>query len=315
MNVIQIKNPGPMMTVQDLGREGLLHAGVSRCGPMDMPSFKLANALVGNDEQVSAIEFAMFGGTFAVSVPVRFAVTGGLMDVKIDGVPVAPFESHWLQPQSELSIGAIKGAVWGYLAISGGLAVAPTLGSSSTHIRTGLGGLEGRCLAKGDILEIGAFEAAPLKVASQPRLFHGDIIRVVPGPQADYFDEDVLKIFFGQPYTVSPKRDRMAQALEGPTLEAARGHDIVSDGTVFGSIQVPGSGLPLVLMAERQTTGGYPKIGTIATVDLPKFAQTPTGTPVRFVPVSAEEAEDLLIADRQILKASLASLAKKQDPA
>ncbi|WP_319410839.1 biotin-dependent carboxyltransferase family protein [uncultured Cohaesibacter sp.] len=315
MNVIQIKNPGPMMTIQDLGRSGMLHAGVSRSGPMDAPSFRLANALVGNPQESAAIEFAMLGGSFAASAPVRVAVTGGAVEVKIDNVPVAPWESHWLMPGAILSIGVVKGAVWGYLAISGGLEVPVTLGSRSTHIRTGLGGLEGRCLQKDDIIEIGEAFSSPLMVQSQPRIFNGDVIRIVPGPQADYFDDANWQIFLGQSYRVSAKRDRMAQALEGPQLSAAGGHDIVSDGTVFGSIQVPGSGLPLVLMAERQTTGGYPKIATIATVDLPKFAQTPTGAPVRFVSISPQEAEDLLIAERQASKASLASLSKKPDPA
>lgn len=315
MNVIQIKNSGPMMTVQDLGRPGMLHAGVSRCGPMDTPSFRLANALVGNSEGCGAIEFAMFGGTFVTSIPVRIAVTGGMVDVKIDGVAVSPWESHWLQPQSQLTIGAMKGAVWGYLAISGGLNVPETLGSRSTHIRTGLGGLDGRCLQKDDIIALGEAAPAPLLVQSHPRIFNGDVIRVVPGPQADYFDDETWQIFLGQPFTISAKRDRMAQSLEGPRLKAVGGHDIVSDGTVFGSMQVPGSGQPLVLMAERQTTGGYPKIATVATVDLPKFAQTPTGASVRFVSISAEEAEELLIADRQAIKTSLAALAKKPDPA
>nr|WP_321525689.1 biotin-dependent carboxyltransferase family protein [uncultured Cohaesibacter sp.] len=315
MTILQIKNAGPMMTVQDLGRKGMLHAGVSRCGPMDAPSMRLANALVGNSDECSTIEFAMFGGTLAVSEPARIAVTGGEIDVKINAVSVAPWESHWLNPGDLLSIGSIKGAVWGYLAISGGINVPKTLGSRSTHIRTALGGLDGRCLRKDDILEIGEAAPAPLMTVTQKRSFHGDVIRVVPGPQADYFDADNWQIFLGNPYHVSAKRDRMAQALEGPEINAAGGHDIVSDGTVFGSIQVPGSGLPLVLMAERQTTGGYPKIATIATVDLPKLAQTPTGAPVRFVRITAELAEELLIADRQTIRNQLADIVPKTDQA
>ncbi|MCD2185062.1 biotin-dependent carboxyltransferase family protein [Rhizobium sp. GN54] len=311
MTVLLIGQAGPMVTVQDRGRSGLLHAGVSGSGPMDGPSMDIANALAGNGPDCAVLEFAGSGGVFEVTEPVRFAVAGGAVDIRIDGVAAFPWESHHLLPGRKLTIGAMRDAVWGYLAFSGGIDTPPVLGSRATHLRSGLGGLEGRRLAANDRLPLGIAKAAPLLAF---RRFWQQVrgpIRVVPGPQDDYFDRSVWRTFLDEPFIVSPSRDRMAQILDGPLLPAARGHDIVSDGTLAGSIQVPASGRPIVLMAERQTTGGYPKIATVASVDLPRLAQTPSGRRVRFAAVSQEEAEDLLIDGRRALADAIAGMTEK----
>lgn len=311
MTELLVRQAGPMVTVQDRGRKGLLHAGVSGSGPMDGPSMDLANALVANGADCAVLEFAGTGGVFEVSEPVRFAVTGGAVDIRIDGVAAFPWESHHLLPGQRLAIGAMRDAVWGYLAFSGGIDTPPVLGARATHLRSGLGGLDGRRLAADDRLPLGRAAAGPLLAFRRFWQQARGPIRVVPGPQDDRFDAAAWRDFLEEPFIVSPSRDRMGQVLDGPRLHAAGGHDIVSDGTVAGSIQVPASGRPIVLMADRQTTGGYPKIATVASIDLPRLAQTPSGRPVRFAAISQAEAEDLLIDGRRALADAIAGIAEK----
>ncbi|MBB3965298.1 biotin-dependent carboxyltransferase family protein [Rhizobium metallidurans] len=311
MTVLHIKQAGPMLTVQDLGRTGLMHLGVSGAGAMDLMSMLIGNRLVGNADRDATLEFAHVGGAFEVEAPVRFAVTGGAVDITVDGEARHGWESHWLMPGEVLKIGALRQVVWGYLAISGGLETPKVLEARSTHLRSGLGGVDGRRLAIGDRLPLGETTQAPLLALRKPFSRSGGPVRVVPGPQADHFDAAAWKNFLREPFHVTPSRDRMAQVLDGPAIHAFAGHDIVSDGTVAGSIQVPSSGRPIVLMAERQTTGGYPKIATVASVDLARLAQTTTGSAIRFKSVSQEEAEDLLIARNEALADILTSLEEK----
>jgi biotin-dependent carboxylase-like uncharacterized protein len=309
MGLLHIIKPGMMMTVQDRGRFGLLRSGVSPSGPMDFPSFAIANALVGNEETAAALEFAYIGGTFSVTHPALFSVTGGAADIQVDGQRVAPWKSHRLLPGETVSIGGLRQAVWGYLAISGGIATEPVLGSRATHMRTSIGGMEGRALIAGDELPLGTGEAGPARRLNSVWRRVNGAIRVVPGPQDDYFDAAAWNTFLKSPFTISDKRDRMAMMLEGPEIKAFRGNDIVSDATLAGSIQVPGSGTPIVLMADRQTTGGYPKIATVSSVDLPRLAQMPRGAALRFAAIPQARAEALLIAQHRALASVLAELA------
>lgn len=313
MTNVLINRAGPMLTVQDLGRTGMLHLGVSGSGPMDDPSMRLANRLAGNDEGLAVLEFAHVGGQFEVTQPVRFAVTGGAVDITVDGERRHGWESFSLLPGQVLNIGAMRDAVWGYLAFCGGIDTPPVLGARSTHLRTGIGGLEGRRLAAGDNLPLGPARPAPLMALTRPFRRPLGPVRVVKGPQADHFDSSAWRDFLGAGFIVSASRDRMAQMLEGPVVRAVAGHDIVSDGTVAGSIQVPASGRPIVLMAERQTTGGYPKIATVASIDLPRLAQAMTGTSVRFKTISQDEAEDLFIAHSRALVVAMSGLEEKSD--
>lgn len=313
MTAVLVRQAGPMLTVQDPGRTGMLDHGVSGSGPMDGPAMRIANRLVGNEDGQAVLEFAHVGGLFEVTEPVRFAVTGGTVEIAVDGERRHGWESFSLLPGQVLKIGALRDAVWGYLALSGGIETPPVLGSRSTHLRTGIGGLDGRRLAAGDRLPLGSTEPAPLLALTQPFRSLPGPIHVVYGPQGDHFDESVWREFLGTGFVVSASRDRMAQMLEGPALRAFSGHDIVSDGTVGGSIQVPASGRPIVLMAERQTTGGYPKIATVASIDLPRLAQAMTGAPVRFKMISQDEAETRFIARSQALNATLSGLEKKTD--
>ncbi|MDB6454214.1 biotin-dependent carboxyltransferase family protein [Falsirhodobacter sp. 20TX0035] len=293
--MLEVLRAGPMLTVQDRGRFGWRHAGVSAAGPMDGPAFAMANALVGNTAEAAALEFAHLGGIFRAHAPCRIAVTGGTAEVVIEGEPRPAWEAHRVMAGQTIRIGAMADAVWGYLAVSGGIETPILMGSRAAHLRSGLG----RVVEAGARLPLGAFD--PRGPALACRRPHAETlaprdIRVVLGPQQDAFSAEVLERFASARFTVTTRRDRMAMILDGPQIPAQRGHDIVSDGTVAGSIQIPGSGCPIVLMAEAQTTGGYPKIATVIGADLPRLAQMPSGAAFRFRPVPRDTAEDIWIA-------------------
>ncbi|WP_319518719.1 biotin-dependent carboxyltransferase family protein [uncultured Martelella sp.] len=308
MVMLEVAKAGLMVTVQARPRTGYLAAGVSPSGPMDEDAFDIAQTLVGNDTEAAALEFAQFGGSYNVSEPTLVAVTGGAAQVSIDGRPVPCWESHLLKPGQRLDVGAIRGAMWGYIAFSGGIDVPVLLGSRATHVRNAMGGFKGRPLEVGDQLELGPSATLwPRRMTSIFRRASGPI-RVIAGPQDDYFDARAWSLFLNEPFAVSIRRDRMASLLFGPALSAARGHDIVSDGTPPGSIQVPGSGTATVLTAERQTTGGYPKIATVISADLPRIAQMPGGQPFRFRLVEQDEAEACLLEARETVKAIITEI-------
>jgi allophanate hydrolase len=310
--LLSIHRAGPLMSVQDNGRYGYRSRGVSTSGAVDRDAHAIANALVGNEPGAAAIEFALMGGSFSADRDLLIAVTGGNCPVEISGKPIHTWESHILPAGETLTIGALRGAVWGYLAISGGITIPEVLGSRSTHLRTSVGGLDGRTLAADDTLPLG--EAGKLKprMLGTPYLRSHAAISIIPGPQDDYFDEDAWKTFLRQPYRATASRDRMAMVLDGPALKAFKGHDIVSDATVVGSIQVPGSGKPIVLTADGQTTGGYPKIATVASFDLARLAQLPSGQEFMFKAISADMAEELAIHAEDRLAAVIDGLKKRK---
>jgi biotin-dependent carboxylase-like uncharacterized protein len=308
--LLTILRAGPLMSVQDDGRYGFRARGVSTSGAMDRDAHAIANALVGNDPDAAAIEFALTGGAFTADRNTLIAVTGGNCQVEIAGRPVSTWESHLLKSGETLTVGALRGAVWGYVAMSGGIAIPKMLGSRSTHLRTAIGGLNGKALVAHDTLPLGdSGELTPLTLGTPYLRGHGPIA-VIPGPQDDYFDESAWKTFLRQPYRTTTSRDRMAMVLDGPVLQAFKGHDIVSDATVVGSIQVPGSGKPIVLTADGQTTGGYPKIATIASFDLARLAQLPAGQQFLFRAISADLAEEQAIHAEERLSAVVAGLKK-----
>ncbi|MCQ8781608.1 5-oxoprolinase subunit C family protein [Mangrovibrevibacter kandeliae] len=287
---LRVLTAGPMTTVQDLGRFGFLRFGVSASGPMDSAALAVANALVGNAPGDACLEFALTGGSFAVTRPALVAVTGGTVEICRDGRRLPAWEAHPVEPGSRITVSGLAGAVWGYLAVSGGLATPPVMGSRATHLRSAVGGLEGRSLRAGDALPLGDDpHAVPKRLVLPFRPQRGPIL-VVPGPQEDHFAPAVWRTFLGGDFAVTAMRDRMAMTLDGPSLPATRGHDIVSDGTVMGSIQVAPTGRPIVLMADRQTTGGFAKIATIVSHEIARLAQTPAGRLVRFRAVDAETA-------------------------
>lgn len=290
--------PGLHDTVQDAGRTGSQRFGVSVAGAVDAVSHRIANLLVGNPPEAATLECTMSGGVFEVEADrCRIALAGADMPIEVAGRHLIPYAAHVLRRGDRLRIGTAKTGLRAYLAVAGGIDVPPVLGSRSTQTRARLGGIEGRALRAGDRLPIGVAGPAPLLAlpeAAWPR-FDGPV-RVLPGPQADAFTAAGMETFLSATYTVSVRSDRMACQLDGPAIEHADGFNIVSDGIVNGSIQVPGHGRPIVLLADRQTTGGYPKIATVLTADLPKLAQRRPGDSVTFTAVDAAEAEAAYLA-------------------
>ncbi|MFD2237573.1 biotin-dependent carboxyltransferase family protein [Aureimonas populi] len=303
-----------MTTVQDSGRRGYLRFGVSASGPMDAAAFAIANALVGNGPGAACLEFALTGGSFELSRPARLAVTGGSLEIVVDGRRVPAWRAFHARAGARITLGALRDAVWGYLAVSGGIDTVPVMGSRATHLRSGLGGLDGRSLRPGDVLPLGEESGAPLLALARPFRPRSAPIHVVPGPQAHFFDADAWRSLTREPFRVTSKRDRMAMILEGPLLSSARGHDIVSDGTVMGSIQIPPSGHPVILMADRQTTGGYAKIATVITCDIGRLAQTVSRDPIAFRPIAPEAAIAYEREARMRLREAISDLSPAPEP-
>ena len=298
---LRVVAPGLMTTVQDLGRPGYQQLGVPVSGALDHVSLRAANLLVGNAAGVGALEIAYHGPTLAVEADsARVAAAGGQAPIDIvstnggTGQRLAPFESARLLRGQTLKVGAVADSAVLYLAVEGGFDIEPVMGSQSTLTRGGIGGFEGRALQAGDTVPLQLAAVPEREEAMLPPL---DLspptrIRVVLGPQADHFTEAGLRTWLESTYTVSRASDRMGMRLEGPALEhSAKGYDIVSDGIALGSIQVPGNGLPIVLLADRQTTGGYPKIATVISADIPAIGRMRPGAKIAFESVGVEAAE------------------------
>jgi biotin-dependent carboxylase-like uncharacterized protein len=293
MTALRIDEAGPLTSVQDVGRFGAQRYGLGPSGAMDRFALAAANALVGQPLAAAAIEIGPLGARFtACDGGVTIALAGTARDASVGARSLPLLASARLEEGETLVLKPARGGLFSYLAVAGGIAGEPVFGSLAVHARAGLGSPYPRPLRAGDRLMLQRTPAPPpvngRTVTLAPA--HGPI-RVVPGPQDDYFTDAALTLFFNSHWRVSAQFDRMGYRLEGPRLVHARSANIVSDGTVTGHIQVPGNGQPLVLMPERGTTGGYPKLGAIITADLGRFAQTPPGSDVRFQAVSVAEAQ------------------------
>ena len=295
---IRVLNPGILTTVQDLGRYGYQQFGIPCSGVMDQKSFQNANYLVGNQNGEAVLEFTLFGGSYLFESDTIIALTGADMSPKLDGAAVPMNRPVEVKCGMQLSLGFAVSGCRTYLAAAGGIDVPVVLGSRSTSLKCKIGGLAGRALAAGDVLPLKE-NAVPFEMISGRRtaeMICSDSItvRVVEGPQADHFTEEGKKTFYSSAYTVSDLSDRMGCRLDGPVIESIDGTDIISDGIAFGSVQVTSSGMPIVLLADRQTTGGYAKIANVCSADLPLLAQARPGNTVRFTRISIEEAQELL---------------------
>ena len=300
--MLRAVSPGPYVTVQDAGRPGWRRFGVSGCGAMDMPSLAAGNALVGNPSDTPALEFAHVGGSWEVlAESVRIAVTGGSFGMTVDGVAVHPWRSHRLQQGQVLHVKGASDTVWGYLAVAQGFDLAPQLGSCATHLRSGLG--TGR-IVEGDTLPLRS-ASAPIARERQlvPHACSTDPIRVVLGPQDGYFSRQEIAGFFASTYRMTHRSDRMGAWLDGPIVAHSGGFNVVSDGLVPGCIQIPGSGMPVVLLMDCQTIGGYPKLATIVSADLPRFVQYRPGSAVKFAAIDSDAAQLLYRGYRAALAA------------
>lgn len=302
--MIEIQEPGPQTTVQDLGRHGQLRYGIPPSGPMDAFAFVLANRLAGNADAAAALECTLTGPRFRVDAPCAIAVTGADMPVAVNGESVANWSTLLLAAGDMVKVGAARSGLRGYVAFCGGLDVPLRLGSRSTYLRGRLGGLEGRALRKGD--RLATLPAARPRVRTVPRdacpVYAAETcVRVMLGPQADRFTPAGIETFLRSSYTLQPQSDRMGARFQGSRIEHVRGHDIVSDGIALGSVQVPGDGQPIVLLVDRQSTGGYTKAATVCSFDIGRIAQLRPGQTLRFEAVEIAQAHALLREWRTML--------------
>ena len=291
MSKLVVSAIGPASSVQDGGRPGSQRYGLPPSGAVDRLALAAANALLGNALLSAAIEIGPFSAAFtAHGNAVRVALAGAARHADIAGSAVVLDTSMTLAEGETLTLGFARGGSFSYLAIEGGISGEPTFGSLAVNARAGLGSPYPRPLQAGDEFEAPAAGGASERRIDLPTV--GDTtIRVVMGPQDDEFDGDAIKLFLDSEWKVSATSDRMGYRLEGPAIKHLHGHNIVSDGTVNGSIQVPGNGQPIVLMPDRGTTGGYPKIATVISADFGRFAQISAGRSFRFKSITMAEAQ------------------------
>jgi antagonist of KipI len=305
---ILVVKPGMLTTVQDLGRWGMQAQGVPVGGPMDPWSHRLANALVGNDRGAATLEITLLGPELEFEDERLAAVAGAEFELLVDDRQ-APWHTPFLIPSgSRLRFRRREQGVRAYLAVAGGIAVPPVLGSRATHVVSGLGGLDGRPLKIGDRLPLGDETTAR---GPRPALEHPLVpfptgeatVRVLPGPQDDFFTTDALDVLQSGPYRIAQNSDRMGFRLTGPVLAHSRGADIISDATPLGVVQVPASGQPILLMADRPTAGGYPKIATVISADMAVAGQLSPGDSIVFSVCTLREAMAALIAQERFVMA------------
>lgn len=312
---LTLLQPGPQTSVQDAGRLGFQAYGVPVCGALDGPALRLANALVGNAANAAALELRLAGPVFEVTGgPARLALTGAdaVIEVEQDGQTqrFGPWRAIDIPERARVRIGPLRGSGGAILGFAGGIDVPVVLGSRATDLKGRFGGHQGRALAAGDVVGLGPspLHGPCLELQSPPSLAFGGTLRVVLGPQAEAFTEEAIATFLGTAYRVSREADRMGLRLEGVPLGFRHGADIVSDGIVTGSIQVPGSGLPILLLADHQTIGGYAKIATVISADLAAAGRLLPGAGIRFAAVSVAQAEEARRAQERVLAQQLAAL-------
>lgn len=290
-----VLDPGPLTTVQDGGRLGWERYGVPPSGPMDWYAFRAANLLVGNDPRAAGLEFAYQGPSLLAEVDLLVAATGG--DLRIGKMRLPGGMATLVGAGQIFQVERCEGC-WAYLAVAGGLDVPTVLGSRATYLKGKFGGLAGRQLMAGDRLGCGTpannwreRAGSRLREAARPVYTQNILVRVVAGPQLDWFEPNAVADFIGAEYRVLPASDRMGYRLSGPTVHRRPG-DLLSEGMAAGSLQVPPDGQPIVMLADRPTTGGYPKIATVIRADIPKLTQLRPGEGrLRFAIASVEEAQ------------------------
>ena len=317
---IIVKKGGPLTTLQDMGRYGFQKYGVLVSGAMDLFSLKLGNILVGNKESEGALEMTMSGPFLKLPAGLVFALTGADLGAKLGGKPVPLNRAVYVKEDSALSFGFAAKGVRGYLTVAGGLAGPEVMNSKSTYLRAKIGGVGGAPLADGTELETGDLTAEQEKLAAAlaglggkpfstlgwsvgtESLFAGEPIRVTQGLQADWFSNATLHAFFRSGYTITAQSDRMGYRLSGTPLPYKDSSlEMISEPVTFGSIQVPADGNPIILMADRQTTGGYAKIGQVIQADLSRLAQMKPGQTIYFQPVTLTQAEEALARQADFL--------------
>lgn len=309
---VEVLKPGLFSTFQDLGRTGYQHLGVQVAGAMDEVSHRAANLLVGNEETEATLEITLLGPTLSFREGVWIALCGADLGAAVvapggrsDGIPVPLDRPIRLAPGSVLRFGRRHSGLRTYLAVHGGFDLVPVMGSRSTHVRSGIGGMNGRALVKGDEFAVRETDAAPPPVPLAREVDRAlkalrsvggaGPIRVMAGREWNQFKAEAQAALVSQPMVVGAQSERMALRLQGFALERAVDGDLLSEAVAFGTMQVPPEGLPMILMADRQSSGGYPRIAQVATVDLPRLAQVMSGESIRFERIDHATAQRLLL--------------------
>jgi antagonist of KipI len=305
--MIRVLDPGLFTTVQDLGREGFGAMGVSASGAADAVSLRVGNLLVGNHERAAALEMTLVGGTFEFPGGGQVVLAGSDFAATMDGVAVEPWTPVAARPGQTLRLGATRTGARCYLCVRGGIAVQPFLGSASTHVLSGLGGFAGRALRKGDVLTTGNLgrraDFERLSARARELLMPAKVLRVTPGPQRDWFSEAAQRLFASGAYRVTEESNRMGLRLAGPAIPAPTGGEMISEGVALGAVQVPESGMPIILFVEQQTTGGYPKIANVISADFHRLGQLRPRDEIRFEMVTWETAR-ALFREQEVVLAS-----------
>ncbi len=295
--------PGPRTTIQDKGRLGYQNSGFAPGGFIDRVASRMANCLVNNLDSEAVIEFCLAGPILRFDEEVNIAVCGGDFTIDVEGKKYPANKAVHVPAGKMITIITGNVGTFGSIAIGGGLDIPEVMGSRSTNVRCGIGGFHGRALQAGDTIELRhpgfgkqnlSWRWVPERHLVSPEDKETTIIRVIPGPQEDMFTKKGINTFYTSKYTISNQSDRMGFRLKGPEVETVNGPDILSDGIVNGSVQISGTGEPIVMMADRQTTGGYAKIASIINVDIPLFAQLRPGQKVLFTRCTIQESQRLM---------------------
>jgi len=306
MKVFQALKPGLFTTVQDLGRYDCLKYGVPISGAMDTFSLIAANLLVANDQNDACLEITLIGPELQALTTTQIAITGGIASPKVNGQSVPMWETLAVQEGDVVSFGKMESGCRAYLSIKGGIDAPLVLGSRSTYVRGGFGGIDGRKLKTGDTIE--AFDAPSLTTEFSmpeelvPQFTNHFQARVVLGPQDDMFTERGMHAFLSSPYRVTPEADRMGYRLEGQVVEHKGKADIISDALLPGAVQIPKSGKPMVIMRDAQTTGGYPKIAVVISSDVSLLGQAKPNDTIEFSKVTVKEAQEKAREHLKLLK-------------
>lgn len=299
---MHIGNPGLFTLVQDLGRWGYQSEGVTVSDPMDSFSLRIGNTLLGNEENAAALEILMSGPEAVFDKPCCIVMTGADLGLTVNGSPAKAWHVYRINPYDRIGFsGATGDGCRAYLCVSGGFDVPVVMGSRATYVKARLGGYKGRTLQSGDVLKLGGVVSGWKNTEDfvcpeefRVTRYRGEALYAMDGPQTDAFSEEGLSTFYNEPYTVTHEIDRMGYRLDGPEIAHRRGADVISDAIAFGAVQVPGNGKPIVLLSDRQTTGGYTKIAVISTWSAAQLAQKLPGEKVRFQKITETEAVDLL---------------------
>ncbi|PEX72160.1 KipI antagonist [Bacillus cereus] len=310
---VEVLHAGMFTTVQDLGRSYYQQFGVPVGGAMDKNALRLINMLVGNEENEAGLEMTILGPKLLIKKTTLLAIGGVDMEPLLNGERIPLWRPILAEEGSMLCFGKVKNGCRAYVTFAGGIHIEGTLGSKSTYIRAAIGGIEGRMLKKGDCFQISTYSEMANRFIQDlqkderiktkwvisnsvlPKYKKHPKLRVIADFEYDQFTEESRKAFFTKEYKVSNYADRMGYRVEGEVLNRIEEKEILSSPVTFGTIQVPNGGQPIILMADRQTTGGYPRMGNIISVDLPLLAQLKPGDYVSFEKITLEEAEQLYI--------------------